>query len=280
MSDYVSHSKITDPNQYHYLYDNLPTDMDSLHHVVNNIFVHIWKMRKLNIGNDRKADYSTRTVEAVLKRVLAYDDAPLTDQRPRDKQFVGDCRHSAVLLCSMLRQQGIPARVRQGFCQYISSNTENYTHHVITEYWDENRWIIEDPDVIHHDIPREEFLFGVEAWQKYRAGSINLDKIYLTEELQGEWVVSLTMVRDVASLAKHEVTSSDMWGVVRPFYQMTDDEKLILDEVASTFAQDTTLQTVQGIYEKYPVLKASQPLVTWDLVAEDMIEVDISNELE
>jgi hypothetical protein len=119
-------------------------------------------------------------------------------------------------------------------------------------------------------------LRGVDAWQKYRAGSINLDKIYMTEELQSEWIIWLTMLRDVASLAKHEVTSSDMWGIVRLFCQMTHDEKSILDEVATILPQDTTLQTVKGIYDKYPALKASQPLVAWDLVVNEMIEFDIS----
>ncbi len=279
MNEYATQSKITDPAQFSYLYDDLPNDMDRLHHIVNNIFVHIWKMKKLNIGNERKADYSIRTVEAVLERAMTYDDSPITIQRPRDKQFVGDCRHAAVLLCSMLRHQGIPARVRQGFCQYISSNTQNYTHHVITEYWDGERWIIEDADIIRHDIPRDEFMFGIDVWHKFRAGKINLDQYYMTEELQGEWTLSVTMLRDLASLAKHEVSSSDMWGVVAPFYQMSDDEKVMLDEVATQLIQDDSLQTVYHIYQTYPMLKAHPPFVAWDMVAQDMVAVDISQEL-
>ena len=279
MKSYKTHSKMSDPGQLSYLYDDLPQEMGSLHHIVNNIFVHIWKMSKLNIGDERKADYAIRNVEAILKRVMAYDDAPITTQRPRDKQFIGDCRHAALLLCSMLRHQGIPARVRQGFCQYISSNTENYTHHVITEYWDGERWILEDPDIIRHDIPRDEFMMGIDVWQKFRAGKINLDQYYMTEELQGEWILSVTMLRDLASLAKHEVSSSDMWGIVAPFYQMTDDEKTMLDEVATLLIQDNSLETVHQIYQTYPMLKAHKPFVAWDLVAEDMVKVDISQEL-
>jgi len=279
MNDYAIQSKMTDPGTYRYLYDDLPTELDSLHHVVNNIFVHIWKMRKFTIEPERKADYATRSVEAVLKRVVAYDDAPITVQRPRDKQFIGDCRHSAVLLCSMLRHQGIPARVRQGFCQYISSNTENYTHHVITEYWDGKQWILEDADIIRHNIPRDEFLFGAQVWQQYRTGSIDLDKFYLTEELQGEWILPVTMLRDIASLAKFEVSSSDMWGIIAPYYKRTDDERTMLDDVARLLAQSDDLQTVQTIYQTYPILRGSQPFFTWDWVSDTMIECDISQEI-
>lgn len=280
MNTYATHSKMTDPASFRYLYDALPQELDSLHHIVNNIFVHIWKTRKLTIEPARKADYVTRNVEAVLKRVVAYDDAPITTERPRDKQFIGDCRHSALLLCSMLRHQGIPARVRQGFCQYISSNTDHYTHHVITEYWDGQQWIIEDADIIRHNIPRDEFLFGAQVWQGYRAGTIDLDKFYLTADLQGEWIIPVTMLRDIASLAKHEVSSSDMWGIIAPFYERTDDERLMLDEVATLLEHSDDWQTVQTIYQKYPILRASQPFFTWDWVTDDMIKCDISQEIE
>lgn len=277
MDVYASHSKMTDPGQYGYLYDDLPDDIDALHHVVNNIFVHIWKMRKQEIPQSRKRDFAIRPVEQVLERVKNYDDSPLTVKRPREKQFIGDCRHAAVLLCSMLRHQGIPARVRHGFCQYISSNTENYTNHVITEYWNGEQWVLEDPDIIRHDIPRDEFYFGADVWQKFRASEINPDKFYHTEDLQGDWIFPLPLLRDLASLAKYETSSSDMWGIIKPYYRMTDAEKSMLDDAAAMFAQS---KDVAEIYRKHPALKVSQPMFTWDWATDNMIVLDISKELD
>src|SRR5688500_12665531 len=135
MSDYISHSPMSTPGHYAYLFDDLPSDIDALHRVFNHVFIHIWQTKRWTVPTNGKLDYATRTVEAVLKRVLEYSDATLTKQRPRQKQFIGDCRHSALLLCSMLRHQGIPARVRQGYCQYISDDGLKYQHHVITQYW-------------------------------------------------------------------------------------------------------------------------------------------------
>ena len=282
MNEYTSHSHMTNPGQFRHLYDGLPADLDGLHHVINNIFIHMWKLRKSNIGTERKSDYAIRNTEAILKRITAYDDAPLTRQRPRHKQFVGDCRHAAVLLCSMLRQQGIPARVRHGFCQYISSDTNNYSYHVVTEFWDGQRWVLEDADIIRHDIPREEFIFGAQAWQKYRAGEINLERFYLTEDLFGEaWIFPLPMLRDLASLANYEVTSSDSWGLISPYHVMSDTERAMLDDAASILSQDgDTFNTVQDIYQKYPLVRVSRPLFAWEWAVEDMIEFDISAELK
>lgn len=280
MNDYVTQSKMTSPGQFSYLYDALPGDIDSLHHVVNNIFIHIWKMKTINVADERKSDFAIRSVEAVLQRAMAYDDSPLTEQRPRSKQFIGDCRHAALLLSSMLRHHGIPARLRQGFCQYISSHADQYMHHVITEYWDGQRWVLEDADIIRHDIPADDFVFGAQAWQQYRDGTIDAEQFYLTEEHNGAWTLPIPMVRDIASLAKYEATSSDLWGLIAADYQITDAEKEILDDAAAMLAQGDTFQAVYSIYQKYPVLKVSQPLVTWDWLSDEMIEVDISQELD
>ena len=117
MNPYAQHSPMTNPGQYSYLLEALPQDIDTLHRIINHIFIHMWKMARVRAPDKRKSGYATRTVEAILKRVMTYDGRELTIQRPRSKQFIGDCRHSAILLCAMLRQQGIAARVRHGYCQ-------------------------------------------------------------------------------------------------------------------------------------------------------------------
>jgi hypothetical protein len=280
MSDYITHSPMSNPGQYAYLFDDLPTDVDALCRVVNNFFIHIWKTQRWTVPTKRKLDYATRTVEAVLKRALEYSDAPLTKQRPRQKQFIGDCRHAALLLCSMLRHQGIAARMRHGYCQYITDDGLKFNHHVITEYWNGERWVLEDPDIIRHDIAPADFLFGSQVWQQYRAGKLDDSNFYLTHDLKGAWTFPLTMLRDLASLAKFEATSSDSWGIIKPGYELTEADKVMLDDAAAMLEHADDLQAaMQTIYAKYPVLKVSQPLLAWDWAVDDMIEYNIEAEI-
>ena len=48
------------------------------------------------------------------------DPAPLTVAREPAQRLVGNCRDHAVLFTSLLRQQGVPARVRVGFATYLT----------------------------------------------------------------------------------------------------------------------------------------------------------------
>jgi hypothetical protein len=280
VNPHTQHSPMTNPGQYSYLLDALPQNIDTLHRIVNNIFIHMWKMARVRVPNNRKSDYAIRSVETILKRVMTYDAMEITIQRPRSKQFIGDCRHSAILLCAMLRQQGIPARVRHGYCQYISDDGIKFQYHVITEYHDGTRWILEDPDIIRHDIPYTDFLFGAQAWELYRAGKINPEQFHLHHDAIGAWTFPIPMLRDIASLAKFEVTSSDCWSIIHPDYVVTPADEAMLDDAAAMLNQADELWTaVQAAYQKYPRLKVQQPLVAWDWATDKMSEYDITAEI-
>ena len=140
--------------------------------------------------------------------------------------------------------------------------------------------MLEDPDIIRHDIPPAEFLFGSQVWQLYRAGKLDDTNFYLTHDLKGAWTFPLTMLRDLASLAKFETTSSDSWGIITPGYEPTEADKTMLDDAAAMLEQADDLQAaVHTIYAKYPVLKVSQPLLAWEWSVDDMIEFNIEKEI-
>ena len=64
-------------------------------------------------------DAESRTVRELLRRVLARDGRPLAAARAPERRFIGTCRDYALLVCSVLRHQGIPARLRVGFADYF-----------------------------------------------------------------------------------------------------------------------------------------------------------------
>jgi hypothetical protein len=270
---YKQQSTVSEPKQFASRFAELANDMAALHQAVNNIYVHVWKMHSVPLSAERKGDYSVRDVADILGRVARYEDAPYTQERPREKQFIGDCRHAALLLCSMLRHQDIPARIRHGFCQYISDDNKKFHHHVITEYWNGQRWQLEDSDIMRHDIPYSEFRFGIEAWQAYRKGEIDAENFYLTNDLRGWWTIPLIMQRDIASLACFEAGSSDSWGLSLPEHQVTEAEMLMLDDAAKQLIEaDYSYEAALAIQKQYPSLAPHKPMFVWDWATDEMRE--------
>src|SRR5215213_10835558 len=102
---YSAQSTITDPGSYGSLFDDLPHDLPSLHQIVQNVYIHVWKVRKYNPEwlKGRTHEYESRSVAKSLALVMAHDNRPLTEARPKSEKLIIDCRHFAVLLTSMLR---------------------------------------------------------------------------------------------------------------------------------------------------------------------------------
>jgi hypothetical protein len=116
---------ITDPSPYPALLDGLPTDIAELCKLVQGVTVHIfWEERYgLKLSEERRVEVQLRTLSRRLARTLELDPHPLVQARPParppEKRIVGNCRDFSVLLVSILRHQGIPARARCGFGAYF-----------------------------------------------------------------------------------------------------------------------------------------------------------------
>jgi excinuclease ABC subunit A len=119
LSYYITHSLFSDPKECSSLYQDLPGTVPELIAVVQGILIHklVIDFYQVELSPAARAEQLLRTVEQRLKRMLEFDPAPLTLARqPADRQ-VGVCRDFALLLVSMLRHQGIPARMRVGFAK-------------------------------------------------------------------------------------------------------------------------------------------------------------------
>lgn len=124
---------------------------------------------------------------SMLSELLRRDEQYSIRREARNKLHV-TCRGQAILLTSILKAKGHPARARSGFAPYIKGDGVYYDHW-ITEYYkeDENRWILVDAD-LHcpdheiafdlNDMPRESFLFGGEAYLGMRRNDYEDSQIY------------------------------------------------------------------------------------------------------
>jgi len=254
---------ITNPGDQAALLDNLPTDLPTLCRVVQGLMVHVfWAERYgLQLPEARKGEVQLRWVTRQLARIMELDGRPLYEARPLDKRLVGNCRDFSVLLTTILRHQGVPARARCGFGRYFLPN--HYEDHWVCEYWHaaQQRWILVDAqlDELQQqtlaltfdplDVPRNEFIVGGHAWRLCRNGQANPDTFGIFN-MKGLWFVRGNFVRDVAALNKVELLPWDGWGIIdKPDEALSAEDLAFLDQVAALTRGDVPdFAEVQRLY--------------------------------
>jgi hypothetical protein len=245
----------------------LPRDLASLCEAVQGALIHRdiapW-LYGLTLTEKQRDDGHLRPVAEMLTRIHGLDSRPLTSAREVGQRLPSVCRHFSLMLCAMLRHQGIPARPRCGFGAYFTPG--KFEDHWVCEYWKagEKRWVLVDAqlDAIQRkalkidfntlDVPRDRFIIAGDAWQMCRSGRAEATAFGLTHvHLQGLWFVAGNVVRDLASLNKMEMLPWDVWGLmVMNDEGITDENKALLDRVAAlTLADDDAFADVRAIYE-------------------------------
>lgn len=266
---YRSQSIITDPGAFLDKYEGLPDDAAGIVEVIHGLFLHIFWAKSYGVTLT-EAQYShvqSRKVSGILSVIDSLDKSPLTQARPYEKRFIGNCRDYSVFLCSVLRSKGIPARARCGFGTYFMPG--HYEDHWMCEYWDnsENRWVSVDPqldklqketlgiDFDTLDMPQGKFVTGSEAWKLCRSGAADPDSFGIFE-MKGLGFVLGDFIRDVASLNKVELLPWDCWGLMlKDVDMLSAQEYALLDKAAElVMAGD---ERIYNLYEESPGLKAS-----------------------
>jgi hypothetical protein len=258
---YASPGPMTDPKEYGTLFAGLPSGVTALADVVQGLLLHIFWAERYDVilSEERQQEVQIRPVDQKLARILELDDRPLAEARSLERKLVGNCRDFTVLLCAMLRYQGVPARARCGFGAYFLP--DHYEDHWVCETWnaDQGRWIMVDAqlDAFQQeqlaiqfnplDVPHDQFVTGGKAWQMCRAGKADPDKFGIFD-MHGLWFVRGNLVRDFLSLNKVEILPWDGgWGFLK---DEEDVESEIMDRVAGlTLAGDEAFGEIRAVYE-------------------------------
>ena len=261
---YRQQSCFSTPEPYADLYNALPDTLPDLCKTLQGLFVHYRSSRVTSTMKDRLPQVNLRYISKILAQTQTLDATPLSRSRPIDKRFIGCCRDMALLLCSVLRHRGIPARVRVGFARYIPPQPPfAYTDHVITEYWNqtEERWKRVDAeqseDLIQQNnvtfdvlnIPPEEFITGGDAWKMGRANPELWDTFGVNDNVKGRWFVASYLIYDLAALNRHETLLWDSWGMMKNLGKLSDEDLEFLDRLANlTTAETQDFNTIRDIY--------------------------------
>lgn len=279
---YSTQSSFSDPGEFAHRYADLPAAPARLARIVRDLMLHRLEGGALAyaIPADRlRDDAETRYLDDILRIVLARNDAPLTQPRPAEERFIGVCRDFSLMFCSLLRHQGIPARLRIGFADYFDQDGF-HGDHVVVEYWDSERgWLLADPQLTDPaivsptaqsfdpmDVPRTRFLTAGTAWRAIRSGTADASTFGLrrpVEPLIGEWYVAGSVRLDLAAVNKVETLLWDVWGDgAGSDDELTDATRALCDEAAAVIGDEVAFEAARALFQHNAALRTPATVVS------------------
>lgn len=263
---YSTQSFVSNPGKYVRLYHGLPSTIPEITKVVQGLVIDkdLLDFYGEKITEGKKSDLDIRYVKDILQKMLQRDSRPLTQEREPANRFVGSCRDYAIILCSMLRHQNVPARLRVGFDRYFNLNPGFYDDHWVCEYWDKEKsgWVMVDANldeiVIKRqnitvdplDISHDEFVTAGEAWELVRNKEVDPDKFGVSViNIQGLWFIRGSIVRDLAALNKQEVLPWDYWGIAdKDKEEFPEKDIVLLDKASQAVKEASSLEKLQSLF--------------------------------
>lgn len=199
---YCLYSSYTDPGEYAYLYEDLPDSLPALCSLIKSQFIHAYAELpgyREQIPEERWNEYMDYpSVKSILEGLLSFDSSGIVyDRKPQDR-LVLICRHNSILLASILKYRGIPARVRYGHATYLIPDF--HTSHAICEVWNEKdrRWMLVDPSTDMIDFSRDQFDISNDAWLQMQNGELDPNLYGIPNRYSGMGSILAKLCADLA----------------------------------------------------------------------------------
>ena len=241
LSYYRQQSWYSSPGRLAAAYDPLPNELGRLCEILHHSILHRFWIGEAtygitletltSAGRDTCGEFSLQTVEERLANLQDLDAQPLSELRDVGARTVGCCRDFALMLTSILRHKGIPARVRTGIAKYFKA-PDGYLleDHYITEFWnqDEARWQQVDPQIdgVQRpavepgldtlDLPQGRFLTGWQLLDALRRGEVDPAKVGFPPVNRGFTYGRTKLFADFVGLTGHELPVHGWWGIGDP----------------------------------------------------------------
>lgn len=242
---WIEHSPMSDPGGFVSILTRLPPDIDAINRTIQGLLIHSDWLTAYGVDEKSFGAVSRQTLPVAkrLDAILGQDARPLDIPRLPDRRAVGTCRDFALLLCSILRSKGTPARVRCGFACYFHDDWED---HWVCEYWDRTAgvWRLSDPQMDEliatkcnvsfdpTDVPRRSFATAGAAWLDCRSGRSDPNR-FGHGQTTGLWFLKVNVVRDHYAINNREVSAWDDWRAAPEPARAVDDREIsLLDTLA------------------------------------------------
>ncbi|HEY1293351.1 MAG TPA: transglutaminase domain-containing protein [Chloroflexota bacterium] len=236
---YRRHSVVTDPGPHAALLRSLPHDVGELIDIIGGLFAHYQRdvlEKGLPLESHRKPEVDARFARCILDHLLRHDARPLAEMRVFENRYIGTCRDAGILLCTILREHGIAARVRYAFAPLMWQPHRPLSDHILVEYWSDadqtwryadarlNRQLCDTHGITvdRMNVPESEFITAAQAWlasQRQRKAAFDLSG-FAFDAAHGVWKARNIFMYDLASLAGWEPLLWDAWGYMmhtRPY---------------------------------------------------------------
>ncbi|WP_163133440.1 transglutaminase family protein [Agarivorans sp. Alg241-V36] len=256
--NYASFSEFSDPQHYLAQLPDYQAVIAKLVKCVQNNLVHPYWLQHYQLDPDftqRLNEMQTRSVQQKLSW-LDNVEQPLLADKPASQRMLGNCRDFALLLCTLLRAQGIAARLRCGFATYLGMH--NYEDHWICEYWHklQQRWVKVDAQLDAKqqtllnitfdplDLPDGEFVYAGTAWQLSR-NTPELAEQFGILSITGWPLLQGNLLRDIFALSKVELLAWDSgWGLNQHYFEYSQSKQdlQLLDQLAELSANSLAEQ--------------------------------------
>jgi hypothetical protein len=278
---YLSFGTFTYPGLYQQkLIDDLPGDIREIGLLVRKNVIHRSTLAQGNVGTnaDMRFGDMTRvpwwrqpeddilpTAGAMLTELYRRDERGFITDRAEANKLVLTCRFVSILMASILKSKGVPARVRSGNTSYFDPHPEYGKvswDHWINQYWsdEEGRWVTIDvdgslslaEDLDPYNIPDGKFDFPGKAWLEIRAGKIDADYFYNAGNDRGAVVVAWSLLYDFHSLMNQEDIYQHSPKLVKlnEFPKLTDRQLKEIDALAELMTDpDGNFDKLKEIYD-------------------------------
>ena len=279
---YKKHGLMSNPGEHASRFSALPNEVPALCKIVQGLLIHEgWAgAYGVSMPDDRNLESGIRMVSEKMDRIQQLDNRPLHESRHPEKRLFSICRDFALLLTAMLREKGIPARVRYGFATYFfPTDFIGFGDHVITEYWhaQEQRWVLVDAQLDELqceavqisfnpcDVPRDMFLTADVAWQRCQNKEADPKNFGFLPDYTGLWYVKGHLARDIAALNKIEMLCWDYWGIFeRRDIDLAEDDLKLLDHIAKlSLAGNDAVSELRSLYLQDMRLRVPPVVKSW-----------------
>jgi hypothetical protein len=267
LNHFRKYSSFTDPGEYSYLYKDLPDSLPDLCSIIKAQFIHPYadlpNCRDI-IPRERWNEFPKYpTVKSILEGLLSYNEAGITTERETKDKLVLICRQNAILLASILKYRGIPARVRAGHAAYIAPGF--HVSHTICEVWNEEdkRWMLVDPSMDMVDFSRDQFDFSNELWIQFQNDEIDPNLYGVPRRYTGLISIVGKISTDLASLLGIEYPIyhyAPILDYIKQNNTLTSEHIEVLNrisELMKTIDEDN-ISRLREIYNSSPVIQITE----------------------
>ena len=280
---YRQYSSFTEPGEYVRLYENLPDSLPELCELIKSQTIHPFAelpMYRNQIPRERWNEWSRYpTAKSILEGLVSYDASGLVKDRKIENRLILACRENSILLASILKYRGIPARVRFGFARYLMPGFR--MSHAICEVWNENenRWMLVDPTTNMIDFSRDQFDFSHDVWSKTQSKEVDPALYGPGDNSNGLPRITQALCHDLASILGTEYPVYQYSPIIDHAIKhdgqmtLTENQIEILSRVSELMKSIDT-DSISRLREIYSNTAEIQITKSLDPIAADAQDVD------